>query len=255
MISQENKLDDFSDEELTRLMNIPEGYSGEEEDPGKVMSVILHISVYIFPFLFLGTLFYSLKNMYETHSLWTMAITFPIAWLLGDFVTGIVHWLCDTYGTVNTPLFGQTLIRNFRSHHKYPKDICISPFVYTVGYVALVAAFTLPLAIYYMTKFPSSIAIAVSCFTYTLVTFLTVLTNQFHKWAHLESEKVSSSIKLLQKYKIILNPEHHKIHHTNPFDSNYCITHGLNNPFLEKIKFFRNVEFLLSKIGFKPSVY
>lgn len=239
--------------EQKKMQLIPEGYSGEEEDPGLVMSIILHTSVIAFPFLFVATIAYSLINMYHQNTLWFLLLSLPIAWVASDFLTGIVHWLCDTYGTVNTPLFGQTLIRNFRSHHTYPKDLCISPFVFTVGHVALVGLFTLPLAISVLIKYPSSLIASSIGFTYGMIILLTALTNQFHKWAHLEPEKVSNTIKFLQKHKVILNPEHHNIHHTRPFSNNYCITHGLNNPFLEKIHFFRKIENMLAKLGINKS--
>lgn len=244
----------LNNSELLEKINIPEGYSGEEEDPGRVMSIILHVCVYLFPVAFFAAMYLSIKNLYDTNYLWTTLLAFPVAWIAGDVVTGLVHWLCDTYGTVDTPVFGQTLIRNFRSHHKYPKDICVSPFVFTVGYVAVVSVLTLPILSYFMIKNPTSLALNISSFTYAIITLLTVMTNQFHKWAHLESEKVPEHIKFLQKKKIILDPQHHKVHHTNPFNSYYCITHGLANPFLEKIQFFRRIEKFLAMLGFKTAV-
>lgn len=249
-IMADKVLDDFTEIKSS----IPEGYSGEEEDPGTVMSVLLHICVYLYPLVFLSGLILSIYNLYNQGFLWLTLPAFIVAWIAGDVLTGLVHWLCDTYGTVNTPVFGQTLIRNFRSHHKYPKDICVSPFVYTVGYVAVVSLVTLPPLVYFMIKMPGSVFLSSLSFTYTLVTFLTVMTNQFHKWAHLDSDKVPSYIQFLQKKKIILDPIHHKEHHTNPFNSNYCITHGLANPFLEKIGFFRKLEKIIAKLGFHPAV-
>lgn len=239
---------------LDKKIIIPEGYSGEEEDPGKFMSIILHLAVLLFPVIFFISQYYSLKTLYLTNSFWTLFIAFPFAWIAGDVITGIVHWLCDTYGTVNTPIFGPALIRHFRSHHTYPKDICISPFAYTVGNVAIATVLTLPLPMYFLIKNPESITLAVITFTYSIIALLTLMTNQFHKWAHLESEKIPNYIKFLQKNKIILEPNHHKIHHTKPYSSYYCITHGLTNPFLEKISFFRNLEKFLAILGFKPSI-
>ena len=104
-----------------------------------------------------------------------------------------------------------------------------------------------------MLNYPDSFTSAIVGFTYGIISFLTLLTNQFHKWAHLD--KTNVIIRFLQKTKIILGVDHHTIHHTNPFNSNYCITHGLMNPFLEKIKFFRRVENTLAKFGIKSSAY
>lgn len=230
---------------------VPEGYSGEEEDPGFIMAILLYIATYLFPFLFIATTYFSVKNLFNNEYQLAILFAFPFAWIAGDFISGIIHWLCDTYGSVDTPLFGHTLIRNFRSHHKYPKDICVSPLPFIVGYVAIVGLITLPPLIFFMSKSPNSFIINIFAFTFAIITFLTVLTNQFHKWAH--ENEVPNWVTILQKNKIILSPSHHIFHHTNPFNSNYCITHGLTNPFLEKIGFFRNVEKTLSKIGINPS--
>ncbi|MFN8671728.1 MAG: fatty acid desaturase CarF family protein [Candidatus Sericytochromatia bacterium] len=230
---------------------IPEGYSGNEEDPGIVMAILLYFSTYIFPILFTISIYLSVKNLIDSSSYLSLIIAFPIAWIGGDFLSGLIHWACDTYGTVNTPILGHALIRNFRSHHTYPKDICVSPIPFIVGYVAIVALFTLtPLIL--ILKDSNSFSLSIFTFIYAIITFLTVLTNLFHKWTH--EDNVPSWVTFLQNKKIILSPEHHKFHHTYPFNSNYCITHGLTNPFLEKIGFFRKFEFLLLKLGFKPDI-
>ncbi len=233
---------------------IAEGYSGEEEDPGLFMAIILHISVYLYPLVLFASLYFSVKTLYSTGYIWLTLPAFIVAWIAGDVVTGLVHWFCDTYGTAKTPIIGHSLIRNFRSHHTYPKDICVSPFVYTVGHVAIVSALTLPPLVYLLMKNPSSFILSSFTYTYAIVTFLTLMTNQFHKWAHLEQEKVPEYIKFLQRNKVILEPNHHNVHHTKPFASNYCITHGLANPFLEKIYFFRTLEKILLKVGLKSSI-
>jgi hypothetical protein len=218
MLSEQKQFDEaISDEEINYTDDIKPGYSGEEEDPGAVMSFILHLVSFAFPILFTITIYYSNINLLKANASWSYLVAFAIAWYGSDFITGIVHWLCDTYGSVNTPIVGQTLIRHFRSHHRYPKDICISPFVYTIGNVALASAFTLPIAILLLIKFPSSYLIAFGSLTYALITLLTVLTNQFHKWAHLDNP--GKLIKFMQRKRFILEPNHHKLHHTAPFNS------------------------------------
>ena len=75
----------------------------------------------------------------------------------------------------------------------------------------------------------------------------TVLTNQFHKWAHQEAP--SRFVRLLQRSRLVLDPAHHQVHHTKPFNMHYCITNGWLNPLLNKIKFFRGLEATLRFLG------
>ncbi|MEM6732794.1 MAG: fatty acid desaturase CarF family protein, partial [Myxococcota bacterium] len=39
--------------------------------------------------------------------------------------------------------------------------------------------------------------------------------------------------------------EHHEVHHTAPHTRNYCITCGVMNPVLERVRFFRFAERVL----------
>ena len=56
---------------------------------------------------------------------------FVIAQFLVDWVSGMLHWACDTWGEFTTPIVGPTLIRNFRMHHVDPQDIIKHGFVET----------------------------------------------------------------------------------------------------------------------------
>ena len=54
------------------------------------------------------------------------------------------------------------------------------------------------------------------------------LTNQFHKWAHMEDPP--SPAVWLQRRGIILSKKHHDVHHESPYDTYYCITVRVWNP-------------------------
>ncbi len=73
-----------------------------------------------------------------------------------------------------------------------------------------------------------------------------VATNQFHKWAH--SDHPPRVAVLLQRWGLILSPEHHNIHHALPHDRQYCITVGWMNPLLNRIQFFRGVEAMVAAV-------
>jgi hypothetical protein len=83
------------------------------------------------------------------------------------------------------------------------------------------------------------------------MTVATVATNQFHKWAHQDSP--SAFARWLQRKRLVLEPQHHKRHHTQPFDMNYCITNGWLNPLLNRLKFFRRLEAALKFVGIETA--
>jgi hypothetical protein len=98
---------------------------------------------------------------------------------------------------------------------------------------------------------PESGWLAFTVVCIALMTAATVATNQFHKWAH--QENPSAFARWLQRTRLVLEPSHHKRHHTEPFNMHYCITNGWLNPLLNKIKFFRRVEAILGFLGIETA--
>ena len=72
------------------------------------------------------------------------------------------------------------------------------------------------------------------------------MTNQFHKWAHLEEPP--AWIAMLQDCRLILSPDHHDVHHTPPFDKYYCITTGWLNRPLAAVQFWARLERLVERV-------
>ena len=165
-------------------------------------------------------------------------------YVLADFVSGIVHWLGDTWGSIRTPLFGKAFIRPFREHHIDQTAITRHDFIETNGSNCLATLFILIPANLLMPETWNSI----SLFLYTVFASTSLgifATNQFHKWAHWS--KAPRLIRWLQANKIILSPVHHAIHHHAPYDRHYCITVGWLNPLLARIGFFRGLERVITK--------
>lgn len=74
----------------------------------------------------------------------------------------------------------------------------------------------------------------------------TFLTNQFHKWAHMEEPPAVAV--WLQKRGLILNAEHHDIHHASPYETYYCITADFWNPLLDRLRFFERTERFIRRV-------
>ena len=168
-----------------------------------------------------------------------------LGYLAADFVSGMVHWLADRYFSPETPVIGSTFIVPFREHHADPKDITRVDFIQTNGHNSLV---TIPvLGIFHLLPIESGSWWAIGLFSATLsLSTWIFLTNQFHKWAHVDT--VPKWVRPFQKIRICLDVDVHELHHTYPNDTNYCITSGVLNPLLEKINFWRKMEWVMLKV-------
>ncbi len=164
---------------------------------------------------------------------------------LADMGTGLLHWAGDTWGTPNWPIVGSTFIRPFREHHINQKAITQHDFIETNGSNSL---FSLPITgcglyLYYTSSNSTGLFIT-SLLTSTAI--FGFLTNQFHKWAHTDTPP--KIVKFLQRKRLILNPHHHNIHHTPPFEHYYAITNGWTNWIARKVHFYRILEWIITKL-------
>ncbi len=162
------------------------------------------------------------------------------AWVGADFVSGFVHFLADNFGSPQTPVFGKVFIHAFREHHVDPKAITRHSFIETNGANCLVS---LPPLIYvYLTTTPIAdywLRIGIALFLAGIF-----LTNQIHKWSHMETPP--GLVSALQRVHLILPPDHHAVHHSAPYDKYYCITCGWLNWPLQRLQFFQRLKKLLS---------
>ena len=235
----------------TFTRNSSSGYSGMEGHSGPLHSFLEHSTLMIFPVVFALNLHLAGSRLYERELLWLVVLAVPIGIIGGDFMSGIVHWAADTYGSEDMPVIGPSLVKPFRLHHIYPRDICTHGLVETTGNVCILAVPGLSGSLYLMWLLPNSGLLAFAAVSFALMGAATVATNQFHKWAHQETP--SSFARWLQRKRLVLEPAHHKLHHTQPFNVNYCITNGWLNPLLNKLKFFRRLEATLSFFGIKTT--
>jgi len=172
---------------------------------------------------------------------WLMASAFMLGYVAADFISGMVHWLADTWGSPDLPFIGQALIRPFREHHVDQKEITRHDFIETNGnncFVSLlptIGGMLLPL------DEPGWLFLATLFFS---VSLWVLLTNQFHKWSHLDSPP--RLVDWLQRMSLILPRDHHAVHHTAPYARYYCITVGWLNEPLYRVRFFQALEWLIT---------
>ncbi|RNA29663.1 transmembrane protein -like [Brachionus plicatilis] len=174
--------------------------------------------------------------------------------LTADFLSGIVHWAADSYGSVDMFLIGKNLLRNFREHHIDPTAITRHDFVETNGdnFAVIIPALGY-IAYQFLSNSVEQIMLDYNWHMYLfLLSVFVTLTNQFHKWSHTYFG-LPRYITILQDMHVILPRIHHRVHHVTPHDTYFCITTGWLNYPLEKIKFWPTMENMIFKLsGIKP---
>jgi hypothetical protein len=178
-------------------------------------------------------------------------ITFVTGALMGyfaaDFVSGLVHWFCDTWGSPEWPVVGPVFIRTFREHHVDPASITRHDFIETNG-ASCMAVLPAVLPGVFFHPDPTSttqVLIAGALATFCL---LIPFTTQTHKWAHMPIEQVSLLGRILIKSGILLNAVEHDRHHHAPYLVAYCITSGRCNKLLDRTGFWRIAEKIITRV-------
>lgn len=149
-------------------------------------------------------------------------------WIAADLSSGLVHWAFDSFGNVNTPFLGSVFIRPFREHHVDPQAMTRHDFIETNGSSCL-GCIPILIATSAMTLDSPRMILLQASLLFTAVGVL--LTNQCHKWAHMEQGSAPLPVRWAQRCRLVLSPGRHLKHHTPPFDSHYCTASGwLNAP-------------------------
>lgn len=171
-----------------------------------------------------------------------------IGMLGADFASGVVHWICDTWGGKQWPFVGDVFIRSFREHHVDPFKICRYDMYETNGDNCML---TLP-TLFLKCITPKPAVDAWDVFWFSIALFV-ALTNQFHKWSH--ARKTPALVAKLQEAWLILPRKEHAMHHRGEHDEAYCITVGWLNAPLGAIDFWKRTERVITAVtGAKPRI-
>jgi plasmanylethanolamine desaturase len=171
--------------------------------------------------------------------------------LFADFVSGLVHWAADNWGSPDWPILGTGFVRPFRHHHLDPKEMTTHDFVELNGNNCLISLPAMWWGHHCLVHFEApGLALFWAAFWLSL-SYWVLGTNQFHAWSH--TDKPPRLVALLQRLHLILPVDHHHVHHVPPHAGNYCITNGWLNAPLRWIRFFEGLEWTMTALtGIRP---
>jgi ubiquitin-conjugating enzyme E2 variant len=167
--------------------------------------------------------------------------------VFSDFFSGVFHWSVDNYGSGKTPVLG-AVIEAFQGHHDAPWTITYREFCNNVHKITKI---TIPAMMAVVALHPANPLLTLFA---TLFFNLQVLSQEFHKISHLT--KPPAWAVMLQDMGFIISRKEHGQHHSNPFESNYCILTGTCNAWLDGSGFFRVLERGVYEVtGVKPNCW
>lgn len=148
--------------------------------------------------------------------------------LVGDLVTGILHWAFDTWFSADTR-FLHRMVLIVREHHIYPDRVFQYSFYHDAGALSVMAfLLTSPLFTYAFSRSADdsqsfhflyyAVCVAVT------ISFALVFMFEFHKFGH--KRTTSRLVRVLQRFNLLLTYTHHMKHHSGKHDRNYCLING-----------------------------
>ena len=151
-----------------------------------------------------------------------------------DFVTGLAHWLEDTYCLEDYPLIGSFICEPNIEHHVNPQLM-----VRTGTFVSRnILQWTLCGGLFgllWLVGFGN---------VYTFTTLLLAsFGNEIHRWNHMS--KTGPFVNFMKDSGLIQIQKQHSLHHKQPHNQYYCVMTSLLNAVLERINFWRKLEWVV----------
>lgn len=166
-----------------------------------------------------------------------VVLSLLFGYYFADLTTGVYRWMLDNYSFRGIPILENQALE-LQEHYDYPQLITKETALNVIASTTPIGIIILSLSLF----FSSYLFI----FTTSFVGFI-VFSQQIHRLAHKRGKK-SKIIKLLRKYKIILDSKEHLTHHKKPFNKHYATVSGRTNKLLDKYKVYEKLEGIIFKL-------
>jgi len=149
-----------------------------------------------------------------------------------DLLSGVLHWLEDSYGDPDWPIIGRWVIEPNLLHHQSPTAFTRNSWLQSSGPLFGIGGLTIVSAS------------LTDLLTWQLLLFaaIGVNANQIHKFNHVAKCKRGRWVRALHDLRLVQTPAHHARHHAAYKDTNYCVITNIVNPVLEAVHFWRALE-------------
>ena len=122
-----------------------------------------------------------------------------LAHYLADLFSGLIHWVCDSFGCASTRFWGPAFIGPFRRHHDTPRDITKITLSENLGSSAMAGLAMLLLLSHQLVSLdPLTPLKTFGMMLFVLFVQFSVLSNLFHRWAHLRDPDKNQVTRFLQ---------------------------------------------------------
>ncbi len=149
-----------------------------------------------------------------------------------DFISGLIHWAEDTFGSATTPIYGKWIVEPNTLHHAHPSAFISKNWWQSSWDLTLVSGI-----IVFVSYLNDMLTWHVVLFA-----FLGANANQLHKYAHMPTAQVPLLVKFFQYIGLLQKAKHHALHHQGQKNNAYCVITPYLNPILDAIGFWRLLE-------------
>jgi hypothetical protein len=157
---------------------------------------------------------------------------------VADALSGLFHWLEDSYGNEDWPILGPLVTQANVLHHFDPRHMTRHSWF---------ASARVPLLLCSGVLVPAYFLHALS-WQVGLIALLMINSNEVHKWAHRTKAENGRLIHFAQTVGLLQSRAHHARHHQGRKDSHYCVLTNVLNPILDGIGVWRHLESVLQTI-------